>query len=100
MTSADPNYPDAPVLLLARIGNDASNAAAVLGRVNIRAEICGSMEDLCRRAGAQTGAFMVSEETLAPPPSMPGGLSRPAAPLVGYTARPVDDRRGDESKNL
>src|SRR5665213_2063185 len=64
MPSANPNYPDAPVLVLAPHGRDALNAAEVLRKVNIRAEICASMRDLCDRAGEQTGALLVTEETL------------------------------------
>jgi signal transduction histidine kinase len=64
MPPADPKYLDAPVLLLAPIGSDATNAAAVLGKARIRTEICANMRDLCARAGADCGAFMVSEEVL------------------------------------
>ncbi|MDB6068029.1 MAG: Histidine kinase [Pedosphaera sp.] len=64
MPVASPSYPDAPVLILAPAGNDARNAFAVLGKVNLRAQICSTMPEVCTRAGEQAGAFLVSEETL------------------------------------
>ncbi len=62
MSSQPPNYPDAPVLVLAPSGNDARNTAAVLDKVSIRTQICADMGGLCHGAGEQSGAFLVSEE--------------------------------------
>ncbi|MDB6020636.1 MAG: Histidine kinase [Pedosphaera sp.] len=64
MPAPSPNFPDAPVLILAPHGNDARNAAAVLGKVDVRSQICLHMRDLCHRANDRTGAFLVSEEIL------------------------------------
>src|SRR5581483_8439588 len=64
MPDPNPNYPDAPVLILAPTGNDAANAAAVLARVQIPAESCQNIEALCRLANEKTGVLLVTEETL------------------------------------
>jgi hypothetical protein len=96
-----PNFPDAPVLILAPTGNDAHNAAEVLGKVNIRAEICGTMQDLCSQAGEQTGAFLVTEESLDT-----DGLvclvrvSDPAAAVVEYPDGVIDNGRGNHGEGL
>ncbi len=55
---------DSPVLILAPTGNDARNAADVLTKARFRAEFCTDMEELCRRANEQTGAFFITEESL------------------------------------
>ncbi|HEY3863512.1 MAG TPA: ATP-binding protein [Verrucomicrobiae bacterium] len=70
MEAANQNSPKPAVFLLTRIGNDARNAAAVLGKAGMRAEICATMGALCalcalcEQAGEKTGALVIGEEIL------------------------------------
>jgi PAS domain S-box-containing protein len=59
---SNPNFPDAPVLILAPTGNDARNAADVLGRAAINGRVCSSIHELCELAGDQTGSMVIGEE--------------------------------------
>jgi signal transduction histidine kinase len=52
------------VLVHAPFGRDAELICQVLGRGEIAAHICATMDDLCARLGEETGAALISDEAL------------------------------------
>ena len=52
------------VLILARVGADASISHAVLKEVNISSVICANVDELCESIDAGAGAMLVAEESL------------------------------------
>jgi signal transduction histidine kinase len=64
MSVMNPNCREPTVFLLTHIGNDARNAAEVLDKVNIRAEICSNAHELCQRADEKAGTLILGEEIL------------------------------------
>jgi PAS domain S-box-containing protein len=64
MPVPDPSSPEAAILIFAPSGNDAANAAGILASVRLSPVICGSMEELCQKADEETGALLLTEETL------------------------------------
>lgn len=64
MQAPNPNCPDATVLVLAPIGNDAPNAAGVLAQAGVHTRLCANMQEVCTRADGHTGALLISEAAL------------------------------------
>lgn len=52
------------VLVHARYGRDAAMISQVLGRSGVNVRICSSIEDLCSALGDDTGAALISDESL------------------------------------
>jgi signal transduction histidine kinase/CheY-like chemotaxis protein len=66
MTSPEPDKRDERVLILAPTGRDASLTGKYLSEIEIPAEACDGMEELCREFMAGAGAALISEEALSP----------------------------------
>nr|MBA3240237.1 HAMP domain-containing histidine kinase [Acidobacteriota bacterium] len=57
---------DGRVLLLAPTGRDAALIAGMLGDEGVSAEVCGDIEDFCRKLSDGADAAFVTEEALTP----------------------------------